>query len=272
MPVPDSDLANQLQSLQQQIASLQQMAAIGELVGTTTHEFNNYLMTIINYAKIGMRHKDEATRDRAFQKIHDAGIKAAEITRVILGSARNRSDQMEPTDLQPIIEQAILLLERELRKYKISLETRFSPVPKVMANGNQIQQVLINLLVNSRQAMEPGGILQIALEADSETQTVDIKVRDNGKGMPPEVLKRIFDPSFSTKSGPDATGKGGTGFGLYNCRQIIESHHGKIRVESSVGVGTCFTVKLQPVRENSETPPGTEPANPVKQPAPGVPT
>ena len=73
----DKQLASQIDNLQDQVARLQQMAALGELVGTTTHEFNNYLMTIINYAKIGIRHKDEESRDRAFQKIHDAAIKAA---------------------------------------------------------------------------------------------------------------------------------------------------------------------------------------------------
>ena len=247
----DADLSSQIANLQHQVAKLQQMASLGELVGTTTHEFNNYLMTIINYAKIGMRQQDQETRDRAFQKIHDAGIKAAEITKVILGSARNRSDKMEPTELKPVIEQVILLMEREMRKYQISLETDLQDVPGVWANGNQIQQVLINLLVNSRQAIGSSGSITVSLVEDLENKCVEVKIQDNGPGMPPEVLTKIFEPRFSTKDGPDESGKGGSGFGLYNCRQIIESHKGKIRVASTVGKGTLFIIKLNQVPKST---------------------
>jgi signal transduction histidine kinase len=73
---------------------------------------------------------------------------------------------------------------------------------------------------------------------------VDLTIRDTGTGIPPEVLSRIFERYFSTKQGPDASGKGGTGVGLSACREIIEAHHGKIRVESTVGIGTAFTLKL----------------------------
>jgi signal transduction histidine kinase len=79
-------------------------------------------------------------------------------------------------------------------------------------------------------------------------------VRDTGSGIPPENLPRIFDRYFSTKSGPDATGKGGTGVGLATCREIIEAHHGKIRVESTVGVGTAFILKLPIARDDSAAP------------------
>jgi len=77
---------------------------------------------------------------------------------------------------------------------------------------------------------------------------VDLTVRDTGCGMPPEVMRRIFEPRFTTKSGPDATGKGGTGLGLSACREIVESHRGRIRVESALGRGTAITVRL-PVLE-----------------------
>jgi signal transduction histidine kinase len=73
---------------------------------------------------------------------------------------------------------------------------------------------------------------------------IDLVVRDNGSGIPPEVLPKIFDSFFTTKKGPDASGKGGTGLGLSMCREIIESHHGRIRVDSTVGKGTAFTLKL----------------------------
>ncbi len=244
---PDGDvpsLERQVELLKQQLASARRLAAIGELTSTTTHEFNNVLMTIINYAKLGLRHQDAATRDKALEKILAAGNRAAKITSTILGLARNRSDAFEPTDLAQLVDDALLLLERELSKYRISVERQFQAVPLALVNGNQIQQVLVNLLVNARQAMPEGGRVIIKLLYDEPNQFVDLVVRDTGTGIAPDALRRIFDPFFSTKRGPDASGKGGTGLGLSACREIIEAHRGRIRVESTVGKGTAFTLKL----------------------------
>ncbi|HEY2881522.1 MAG TPA: ATP-binding protein [Pirellulales bacterium] len=242
-----ASLEEQVAMLRAQLAQAQKQTALGELVGTTTHEFNNVLMTILNYAKIGLRHKDTATRDKALDKILNAANRAAKITNGILGFARNRSQSLEPTDLAKVIDDSITLLEREMMKYRVRLETQLEAVPQAMANGNQIQQVLMNLLVNARQAMPQGGLIIIKLSFDATAQTVDLMVRDTGSGMPPEVLHKIFDPYFSTKSGPDATGKGGAGLGLSACRDIVEAHRGRIRVESTVGKGTAFTIKLPAV-------------------------
>jgi len=230
--------------LRQQLAQAQRLTALGELVGTTTHEFNNVLMTILNYAKMGLRHKDTATRDKALDKIFNAANRAAKITNGILAFARNRSQSLEPTDLARVIGDSMMLLEREMNKYRIRVETQIESVPPAMANGNQIQQVLMNLLINARQAMPQGGMILIRLGFDSANQMVELFVRDTGSGMSPETMRRIFDPFFSTKSGPDASGKGGTGLGLSMCRDIIESHHGRIRVDSAIGKGTAFTIKL----------------------------
>ncbi|MEX2138969.1 MAG: ATP-binding protein [Pirellulales bacterium] len=241
-------LEEQVAALKEQLGQAQKLTALGELVSTTTHEFNNVLMTIINYAKMGLRHKDAATRDKAFDKILAAGNRAAAITNGILGFARNRSKTMESTDLRRVVNDSLLLLERELAKYHVRVEKHFDAVPEVLANGNQIQQVLLNLLINARQAMSNGGMLTIKLLSDDVAGMVDLVVRDSGCGMPPETLRRIFDPFFTTKSGPDASGKGGTGLGLSMCRDIIEAHHGRIRVESALGKGTMFTIKLPAVR------------------------
>ncbi len=237
-------LLEQQESLSKQLEESQKMTALGELVSTTTHEFNNVLTTIINYAKLGMRHKDAPTRDKSFEKIHDAGQRAAKITNSILGFARNRAEGFEPTDLRRVFDDAMVLLEREMMKYKIRVETQYDNVPPALANGNQIQQVLLNLLINARQAMPNGGQLTLKLSHDATLNMVEMTVRDTGSGMTPEVLKRIFEPRFSTKSGPDASGKGGSGLGLSMCRSIIEAHHGRIRVESAPGKGTAFVIKI----------------------------
>ena len=242
--VSKRDLQEQVEMLQQQLVQAQKLTALGELVSTTTHEFNNVLMTIMNYAKMGLRHDDKQTRDKALNKILTSSERAAQITNAVLGMARNRSDEMEPTNLGQIFQESLILLEREMTKYRIRLEKQFEDVPEAMANGNQIQQVLLNLLINARQAMPEGGTILLKLSHDTDSEMVVMVVRDSGSGIPKDKLPRIFDRFYSTKEGPDESGKGGTGLGLSACRNIIEGHQGRIRVESSVGKGTQFTIML----------------------------
>jgi signal transduction histidine kinase len=240
----DPAVGERIVALEQQLARTQRLAALGELASTTTHEFNNVLMTILNYARMGLRHKDEATRDKALDKILSAAQRAAKITSTILAVARNRSGNFESTNLRKIVEDTLVLLERELSKYRIAVETQLADVPEVHAQGNQIQQVLLNLLINARQAMPNGGRAMIRLEHDAANNMVDLVIRDTGCGIPTDKLPRIFESFYTTKSGPDESGMGGTGLGLASCRQIIEAHRGHIRVLSTVGKGTEFTIKL----------------------------
>ncbi len=233
-----------LQLLEEELRHARRMSALGELASTTTHEFNNVLTTIINYAKLGLRHKDEASRDKALTKILAAAGRAEKITNGVLGLARNRGQERAPTSLAQLVESSLVLMEREMQKYRIQIEVHAEPAPPALVCGNEIQQVLLNLLTNARQAMPRGGRIFIRIAADPAAGTVDLTVRDTGSGIPAEVLPRIFDRYFSTKAGPDASGKGGTGVGLAMCREIIEAHQGKIRVESTAGVGTAFTLKL----------------------------
>ena len=242
-------LEEQVAILQEQLRQAQKLTALGELVSTTTHEFNNVLMTIINYAKMGMRHRDQATRDKAFEKIFAAGGRAAKITHGILGFARNRSGGMEATDMVKLVDDSLMLLEREMSKYRISIDKQFQSVPEALANSNQIQQVLVNLLINARQAMPNGGQVAVRLSFDAASNMVELTVRDTGSGIPADKLPRIFDRFYTTKSGPDASGKGGTGLGLSFCRDVIEAHHGRIRVDSSPGKGTAFTLKIPAVKK-----------------------
>jgi signal transduction histidine kinase len=237
-------LDRQIELLEAALRRSQRFAALGELASTTTHEFNNVLTTIINYAKLGIRHKDEATRDKALGKILDASLRAEKITNSVLGMARNRGADRAPTDLAKLVEESLVLLERELRKYRVQVELAIEPAPPALVCGNQIQQVLLNLLTNARQAMPEGGRVTIRIAPDPASNTVDLTIRDTGSGIPADRLPHIFDRFYTTKKGPDASGKGGTGVGLSMCRDIIEEHQGRIRVESTPGVGTAFTLKL----------------------------
>jgi signal transduction histidine kinase len=236
--------AAEVAALRGQLLEARKAATLGELLGTTTHEFNNALTTILNYARLGLRHGDQPTRDKALERILSAGTRAAKITASVLSMARNRSTRFEPVDVSQLVDEVLVLLEREMIKYRVQVEREFAAVPRVSANPSQLQQVLLNLLVNARQAMPTGGRLILRIAHDEATGLVDLTVRDTGCGMTPDVMRRMFDPHFTTKSGPDATGKGGSGLGLATCREIVEAHRGRIRVESAPGRGTAITIRL----------------------------
>ena len=237
--------AEQWEDVQRQLAQAQRLAVIGELTSTTTHEFNNLLMTILNYAKLGQRHADAPTRDKAFARIADAANRAARITGSVLALARNRSGHKEPVELARLAEDAVLLLEREFLKYRVNLELQLEPdLPALPAVAHDLQRVIINLLVNARQATAEGGSVRLSLSHDPQTHELLLAVRDSGAGIPPEILPKIFEPFFSTKAGPDGSGKGGTGLGLSSCKQVIDAHGGRIRVESTLGKGTAFLIRL----------------------------
>jgi len=244
--------AAELADVRRQLLDARKSAGLGELLGTTTHEFNNALTTILNYARMGLRHRDQPTRDKALERILSAGTRAAKITASILSMSRSRSSRFEPVDLVLLVEDVLVLLEREMMKYRVQVEREFAPVPRILANPGQVQQVLLNLLVNARQAMPGGGRLILRLTHDDASGFVDLMVRDTGSGMTPDVMRRIFEPHFSTKSGPDETGKGGSGLGLASCREIVEAHRGRIRVESAPGRGTAVTVRLPMLQAAAE--------------------
>jgi signal transduction histidine kinase len=243
-----TELLRQIESLQLQLLQAQRLSSVGALAASITHEFNNILTTVINYAKMGLRHKDAATREKAFDKILAAGQRASKITTGMLSYARNRSDRREPCDLALLVEDVLVLVEKDLQMHRVTLQTRLDEHPYAVVNSSQIQQVLLNLVINARQAMPAGGRLAISVQADLENGFGEIAVSDSGTGIPADKLPHIFEAFYSTKQA-DEQGQGGTGLGLSLCRQIIESHRGRIRVESTLGRGTTFTLKLPLIAE-----------------------
>ena len=238
-----AELQEQIRSLRRELLQAQKMSSVGALASSITHEFNNILMTVINYAKMGVRHKDPAIRDKAFEKILAASHRASKITTGMLSYARQQGDRRESMDLVPLVEDVLVLVEKDLQRYRIRLITQFDQRPFVAVNSGQVQQVILNLIVNARQAMEQGGTLKIAVRQNAELQQAEISIQDSGCGIAPDKLRRIFEPFFTTKTA-DEQGQGGTGLGLSLARDIMESHGGRIRVESAVGTGTTFILKF----------------------------
>jgi signal transduction histidine kinase len=239
----DLNIPNETESLRQQLLQAQRLSSVGALASSVAHEFNNILTTIINYAKLGMRGNCDAPQKQAFEKILKGGNRAAAIVNSMLGFARNRSMQRELTDVVQLVEEVLLLTEKDLSKHRVQIEKKYHQQPKVRMVVGQIEQILVNLLINARQAMPNGGRLKIDVRENTTAGMVEIRIADTGVGIPPEQLRMIFEPFYTTKQ-PDGNGHGGTGLGLSVCRQIIEQHHGRIRVESVVGKGSTFTVKL----------------------------
>lgn len=235
--------ASETDSLRQQLLQAQRLSSVGELASSVAHEFNNVIATIINYAKIGLKGQTPAAQAQAFEKILRGGQRAAAVVNSMLGFARNNSAGRENTDIVHLVEEVLLLTEKDLQKHRVHLEKRWGGRPWAVVVPGQIEQILVNLVINARQAMSAGGRLRVEVGENAAGDTVEIKIADTGSGIAPEHLRQIFEPFFTTKS-PDEYGRGGSGLGLSVCRQIIEQHHGRIRVESVLGKGSTFTVKL----------------------------
>lgn len=252
------DPAQQIQELTQRVALLeeelmraQRLSSVGALASSITHEFNNILTTVINYAKMGLRHQDEAMRTKSFDRILTASQRAARITTGMLSYARNTSARIEPADLKRLLEDVLVLVQKDLQMHRITVDLQASGSVWAMANSSQVQQLLMNLIVNARQAMKENGRLRLVVRDNVADGWAEIVVADSGCGIPQDKLPHIFDSFYTTKQ-PDERGQGGTGLGLALCRRIIEAHKGRIRVESEPGKGTIFTVKLP----RSESPAG----------------
>ena len=239
----DRELEQQIALLKRQLLETQKLSSVGALASSITHEFNNILMTVINYAKMGLRHQDPKTRERAFEKILAAGQRASKITTGMLSYARRQADRRDAVDLAGLVQDVMVLVEKDLQVHRIQWNVECQGQPWVMVNANQIQQVILNLIINARQAMSDGGKLTITIREDDSCQLGEVRVADSGTGIAPDKIRQIFEPFYSTKD-RDEQGQGGTGLGLALCREVMESHKGRIRVESTLGKGTTFTLKL----------------------------
>jgi signal transduction histidine kinase len=236
--------SSEADQLRLQLLQAQKLSSVGALASSVAHEFNNILTTIINYARLGLRSADdEAARTQALEKILKGGQRAAVVINSMLGFARNNSIQRERTDLVALLDDVLILTEKDLSKHRIQVERKCQGRPFAQIVPAQIEQVVLNLIINARQAMPRGGRLRVEVRENVKVGMVELIVADSGVGIPPERLRLIFEPFYTTKE-PDADGHGGTGLGLSVCRQIIEQHQGRIRVESLVGKGATFTVKL----------------------------
>jgi two-component system cell cycle sensor histidine kinase/response regulator CckA len=240
----------------------QKMDALGQFAGAIAHDFNNLLTVILGGTDCALQQMSDTHMAADFLRtVRRAGESAAALTRPLLTFSRNEVLSVEPLDMNDSVKDAALLVGRLIG---VNIEVRLdlaSPLPLIMANANQLQQVLVNLSVNARDAMNGSGRLTISTatvsldsatairhEVSGEKPWVRLTVTDSGCGMDATTKARIFEPFFTTKP----AGRG-TGLGLATVFGIVKQANGILEVESELGVGTSFVIYLPVTEQAVET-------------------
>jgi CheY-like chemotaxis protein len=227
------------------------MESLGTLAGGIAHDFNNLLAIINGYAEFCQQGTPApAVLQKSLREIHRAAQRASGLVRQILTFSRKAEVRFAPVDLNQLVRDIVAMLSETFPRtvtFNLALEER---LPPLLADQNQLQQIILNLCVNARDAMPGGGVITLrtfpqsgaalALPgADASRDYACLQAGDTGTGMTPEVRARIFEPFFTTKPGNQ-----GTGLGLAVVYGIVVAHHGCIEVDSTLGVGSTFNVYL----------------------------
>jgi two-component system, NtrC family, sensor kinase len=227
------------------LAQSEKLAAVGQLAAGVAHEINNPLTAIIANAQLLQQDilsqtglQDKADMEESLDLILQAGARAIQVVRNLLNFARKERYELVATDINENIRQALSLLHHEIIGRSVELVFDPGEIPSIQASPNHLQGVWLNLIVN---AMDSFGDTQgnIHIQTSQNGNMIQVKVSDNGKGIPAERISRIFEPFYTTKA-PNR----GTGLGLSVCHRIVKQHGGHILVDSQIDVGTEFTVVL----------------------------
>jgi len=235
----------QLSSAQDEMLRVERMASIGKLAAVVAHEINNPLAGILTYAKLMKKRLSREPNPNPenvamLELVESESRRCGEIVKNLMTFARPTSMNREPADLNAIIDRCVRLVQHQLKLKNIELHLQLNPeLVLVRCDQGQIEQVVLALVINAIDAMSNGGNLFLSTRRIPETTDVQIEVRDDGAGMPPEVLSKMFEPFFTTKE----HGRG-LGLGLAISRNIVERHAGKIAVTSKPGHGTSFLITL----------------------------
>jgi two-component system, NtrC family, sensor kinase len=238
------------------VTQAEKLASIGRLAGGVAHEINNPLMVILGRAELALMDVPEDHASAADLEIIISETKR--IANIVKNLLRfSRQDQQEsllPADVNETVDRAVELTRYQLTVENILVETRYTPdLPTVMGNAGQLQQVFTNIIINAYQAMGTHGG-RLFIETGKVANFVEVRFSDSGCGIPTDHLKRIFEPFYTTKAEHE-----GTGLGLAVSYGIIADHGGSITVDSVVGAGSQFTVRLP-----------TAPGIPLAEPVLGV--
>jgi len=237
-------LDDETRDIYHQLLQAEKMAALGQTISGVAHELNNPLATILSWAErlSAGPTLDDSVR-RGLEIIFGESERAARIVRNLLTFARKRQTTRGMVDVNKVIRETLALRSYEQRVSNIAvIDALAAGLPPVFADGHQLQQVLLNLVINAEQAMlsaKGRGTLVVRTWHDPDQESVVLEINDDGPGIPDDVQPKIFDPFFTTKE----VGKG-TGLGLTVAYAIVQEHGGRIRLESRPGSGASFYVEL----------------------------
>ncbi|MBI5604410.1 MAG: PAS domain S-box protein [Deltaproteobacteria bacterium] len=231
-----------------QLLQADKLASLGQLSAGIAHEINNPLGLVLGYTRLILKEIDPATPiTNDLKVIEKHALNCKKIVENLLRFSRATSTTKSPVNLNQLIQEMIAVVENKFNLEKVQVESHLAPdLPPTMADPDKMGQVFMNILMNARQAMERAGIITVSSNWDPETRHIRLSFEDTGSGIPPEILHKIFDPFFTTKP----VGMG-TGLGLAVSYGIVKDHEGEIRVESTPGEGSRFTVDL-PIQEPEE--------------------
>ena len=232
-------------ALKYQLAQIQHLANTGTISFMIAHEINNLLTPLRNYAAVALENPDDKTFvEKALHKTVRNCERASNIMESMLALANGQTQEKKNARLLALVEEIFTCLCRDFAKDGITVEIHIPEESTVWCVPVQIQQVIMNLILNARDAMLPrGGIL--CIKASENSDAVKIEVSDTGEGIEPADLKNIFDSFFTTKTNKNNTsGNSGAGLGLAFCKKIVAEHEGLISVESKSTDGTKFKITL----------------------------
>ena len=226
--------------LEEQLRQSQKMDSIGKLAGGIAHDFNNLMTAVIGYSDLLLQHNGSVNEGRGREKvdaIRDAAVRASDLTRQLLAFSRRQVLQTREIDLRDVVNEMDTLLRR-LIGANVRLQTLIGSEPVIVrADQTQLEQVVMNLVVNARDAMPEGGTLTVAVLSDGDTAL--LSVVDSGVGMDDATRSQIFEPFFTTKPLAESSG-----LGLSTVHGIVGQSGGTVEVESVLGRGTTFTIRL----------------------------
>ena len=236
----------ELIEIQAHFIQSEKLASIGKLSAGIAHEINNPLGGILIYGNLILEDTDKnSPHYENLRKIVKETTRCKDIVKGLLEFARPKEPQMALTDINETLNKALSILERQALFQNIAVKKDYTPsLPKIIADGSQLQQVFMNIIINGAEAMEGRGTLTMKTSVDKTNDFIDVEITDTGHGIKDEDKKRLFEPFFSTKE----VGRG-TGLGLAISYSIIQKHQGSIEVRSRTGTGSAFTVKLPLKRE-----------------------
>lgn len=234
--------------LEAQLIQSTKMSAVGQLAAGIAHEFSNILSAILGYTGLAMSRNDLEQIKKDLKVVEKASNRAVDILKKLLSFSRRGEENFQLALIDEVIEDALALVEHTFEKEGIRIVRHYGRIPPIRMNPGEIQQVILNLAINSKHAMPEGGVIAINVELEGDYVKIDFS--DTGVGIPKENLPRIFEPFFTTKGN---SGEKGVGLGLSMVYAIVERHDGKISVSSEVGKGTTFTIMLPNIQRLSDT-------------------